>query len=137
MRTIWPIAFALALTTTASLADTRAYEDEQLARYTRYAGEPIDEFPFTRLDHWQVVGQYKVVLWTTLLDAYLVTLTPPCTQLEYANGLGVTHNTVQQVSRKFDYVTFERQRCPISEIRRIDYRALRAQEKGADKASKS
>lgn len=112
-------------------ADTAAYQAKQLAKYERYAGPPIDEFTMTSLYQWQVVGPQNVVAWPTINKAYLLTVEKPCTRLQWTNALGISQEMSMKVTQKFDFVTFDHQRCPISKIQPIDYKALRSDEQRA------
>ena len=105
-------------------ADTRAHEKEELARFSRYAGDPIDQFPMFDLWQWQVVGPQNVVVWSKINEAYLIGVDKPCTNLEWAHGLSLTQEMRQKVTKKFDFVVFRDQRCKITEIRPIDYQAM-------------
>jgi hypothetical protein len=118
------LVLALAGVTAMAHADTREYEKKQLARFERYAGEPVKEFPMFSLWQWQVVGPTKLVVWPTIKDAYLLTVDKGCNNLEWTHGLSVTQNMRQKVSQRFDYVVFGNQRCKIEQIRPIDYRTM-------------
>jgi len=72
-----------------------------------------------------------VIAWTTINDAYLLTVEDPCTGLEWAKGIGVTSKQEHIISSKFDYVTFGHDRCKITEIQPIDYRRMQKDEKEA------
>ena len=123
MRFPW-FLLAPALFAGAAHADTRAHEDEQLARYKQYAGAPIDEFPMYRMWKWQVVGPERVVIWSTINDAYLLRVEKPCVRLEWTHAVVVTQKMRQKVSKKFDYVVFGNQRCKIDQILPVDYKAM-------------
>ena len=112
-------------------ADTAAYQAKQLAKYERYAGAPIDEFGMTSLYQWQVVGRQNVVAWPTINKAYLITVDKPCTRLQWTNALGISQEMSMKVTKKFDAVMFDHQRCPITKIQPIDYKALRSDDEKA------
>ena len=118
------VALAGALVAPATHAQTRATQQENLERFEKYAGAPVDEFDFWSLYKWQLVGPEKVVVWSTINDAYLITVAKPCAGLEFARGIGVTSKQRRVVSRKFDYVTYGNGRCQIGEIRPIDYKQM-------------
>jgi hypothetical protein len=107
-----------------AFAQTRATQQQNLERFEKYAGAPIDEFDFWSLYKWQLVGPEKVVVWSTINDAYLITVAKPCLGLEFARGIGVTSKQRHIVSRKFDEVTYGNGRCEIAEIRPIDYKRM-------------
>jgi hypothetical protein len=111
-------------------------QDEQRARYEAYAGPPIDQFTYLgRYDSWQPIGTNQVVVWTTPFQAYLIKVAPPCDNLQFANRIGLT-STGNTVSARFDFVKVGRQwRCPIQEIRPVDYQRMRQDmRKDADEA---
>jgi len=124
MRFRFLLAMVLVALTAVAHADTREHQKKELARFERYAGQPIDEFPMVSLWQWQVVGPYKLVVWSTIKDAYLIRVDKGCNNLEWTHGLSVSQNMRQKVSRKFDFVAFGDQRCKIEEIRPVDYRAM-------------
>ena len=124
MRLLCLFGILLALTVGVASADTRAYENEQLARYQKYAGAPIDEFSMLRMWKWQVVGPEQLVIWSTINDAYLVRVDKPCVRLEWTHAVVVTQKMRQKVSKKFDFVEFGNQRCKIAEIRPVDYKTM-------------
>jgi Family of unknown function (DUF6491) len=106
-------------------AQTREVQKENLERFEKYAGAPVDEFRFfAPLYKWQLVGPEKVVVWPTINQAYLITVAEPCPKLEWAKGIGVTSKQQHTVSSKFDYVTYGGGRCQITEIRPIDYKQM-------------
>ena len=106
-------------------AQTRKTQAENLDRYEKYLGDPIDEFQFwPPLYKWELVGPTKVVVWPTINEAYLITVNEPCPRLEWAKAIGVTSQQRHYVNRKFDYVTYGGDRCQIREIRPIDYRTM-------------
>ncbi|HSE12933.1 MAG TPA: DUF6491 family protein [Rudaea sp.] len=123
MRLPW-LLLTLALLAGAAHADTRAHEDEELARYQNYAGAPIDEFPIFRIRKWLVVGPERLVIWSTISDAYLIRVEKPCVRLEWTHAVVVTQRTRQKVSKKSDFVEFGNQRCRIAEILPVDYRKM-------------
>lgn len=124
MRFIGSLAMGLVLLSSAVQADTRAYEKQELARFQRYAGEPVAQFPMFELWQWQVVGADRVVVWSTIHDAYLLRLDKACNNLEWTQALSLTQEMTQKVTQKFDFVVFRDQRCKIDEIRPIDYKAM-------------
>jgi hypothetical protein len=111
-----------------SLAQTRE-------RYAAYAGPPIDRFTWLgRFDSWESLGQNQLVIFTTPSDAYLLSVTPPCTDLPFAQRVGLT-STAGTVNARLDSVKVGQWRCPIAEIRKIDYARMRADLRAeADKA---
>lgn len=118
-------AFVLAaLCVSGTQAQTRKTQQENLERFEKYAGAPVDQFQFWSLYKWQLVGPTKVVVWPTINEAYLLTVNEPCPGLEWANTIGVTSKEGHLVSSKFDFVTYGKGQCQISEIRPIDYKTM-------------
>ena len=117
---------ATALLTACSGIPLKQRQDAQRARYEAYAGPPIEQFTWLgRYDSWQSIGTNELVVWTTPFQAYLIKVAPPCDNLEFANRIGLT-STANTVSARFDFVKVGRQwRCPIQEIRPVDYQRMR------------
>lgn len=105
-------------------------DQEVRDRFNAYAGEPIDRLTWLgRFDSFQPISRNEVVVFAGPSDAYLLRVGPPCDNLQFANRIGVT-STAGTVSR-FDSVIVGRwpgwrDRCPIEEIRKVDYRRMRA-----------
>jgi len=108
----------------------RETDEQTLARYMDYAGEPVDSFSYLgRFDGWRSLGRDRVVVWTGVNDAYLLTVQQPCQDLQFAQRIGVT-STGSTVSRGFDSVKVgNNQTCRITEIRPVNYKDLKAAEK--------
>jgi len=120
------VLLAMALLSAACTGIPRRERDqEQLDRYLRYAGEPVDHITYLgHYDNWQPVARYQLVLWTGINDAYLITVRSPCENLQFAQRIAITQ-TVNTISSRFDAVVIKGWRCQISEIRPIDYLRLR------------
>jgi hypothetical protein len=115
-------------------------DHEQLERYLKYAGTPVDQITYLgRYDGWQVLGPYQLVIWTNINDAYLITVSPPCENLQFANRIGLT-STGRTVSARLDNVVVGRWKCQITEIRPVDYLRMKQdlrREHAQEKAGKS
>jgi hypothetical protein len=99
---------------------------KQRDRYAGCAGPPIDSFTWLgRCDSWESIGDNQLVLYTTPFDAYLLTVRPPCNDLNFANAIGLTA-TGHTVSARLDSVTVKNMRCQIAEIRKVDYQRMQA-----------
>jgi hypothetical protein len=112
---------AVALLTACSGTPLKQRQGAQLARYESYAGAPIDQF--TWLGHyydWQSLGNNQLVVWTSINQAYLIKVAPPCEDLNFVQRIGLT-STASTVSAHLDFVTVHRWRCPIEQIRPVDY----------------
>jgi hypothetical protein len=100
------VASALALLAAcAGGIPLRESQQEERDRFAAYSGEPINEF--------------------TWLDAYLITVGPPCDNLQFAKRIGLT-SIAGAVHSRFDSLIVGQWRCPIDEIRRVDYRRMKA-----------
>ncbi len=100
-------------------------------RYAAYAGPPLRSFTWLgRYDGWEPVGKDELVIFTTPNDAYLLKVWPPCDMTFVINGIGLS-STGRTVTARLDSVIVNsrstgRWRCPIDEIRKIDYQRMRA-----------
>jgi len=94
--------------------------------FLKYAGPPVESF--TYLGHYngfRTLGGRDVVVWTTVNDAWLITVMEPCPNLPYANGLGLTSANGATVTRSVDWVKFDHGRCRIETLRHVDYLAMK------------
>jgi len=118
----------------------RERDQETLDRYLRYAGPPVDHITYLgHYDNWQTVSRYQIVLWTGINDAYLITVSSPCENLQFAQRIGITQ-TANTISSRFDAVLVKGWRCQINEIRPINYLKLRQdlrEEHAREKAEKA
>jgi hypothetical protein len=114
----------LALTACAALKN-RESDSDKLARYMDYAGEPVESFSLMGgLDGWQALGRDRVLVRTSVNRAYLLRVAEPCIDLDFANAIALT-STGSTVTRRLDAVRVGDQRCQITEIRPVDYKAVR------------
>ena len=129
---------ATALLAACSGIPLKQRQDEQRARYEAYAGPPIEQFTYLgRYDSWQPIGTNELVVWTTINQAYLITVAPPCENLEFTNRIGLTQ-TANTVSARFDFVKVGHQwRCPIQQIRPVDYLRMRQDRRKETEAAKA
>lgn len=118
------VCLLIALGVSGAQAQTRKTQQRNLERFEKYAGAPIESFEFWSLYKWQLVGPEKVVVWSTINDAYLITVEKPCSRLEWTKAIAVTSKQTHMVSSKFDYVKLGSDQCAIEEIRPIDYRRM-------------
>jgi hypothetical protein len=103
--TILIAAAAVALTGCASTIGKMRGETAA-QRYTEYAGEPIDRFTAFDINGWTPVSRNKLVVWTGVNDAYLLTVWDNCRDLQFADRVAVTQ-TGRSVS-KFETVPDQR-----------------------------
>ena len=131
------ILFALLalLAATVASAQTREVQEKRLAEYLPYAGQPVEKFQFWDLIRYELVGEYKVIVWPRLNEAYLITVDAPCNDLEWAHSIGLT-SSVHQVHQRFDFVVAGKDKCRIKEIRPIDYKKYLADRKESKDSGK-
>jgi hypothetical protein len=113
-----------------------AAQQAALERYSAYAGPPIDHF--TWLGHyysWEGLGKDQLVVFTTPSDAYLLKVSGPCTDLKFVTSIGLT-STGSTVYSRLDSVKVRHWRCPIAEIRKVDYKRMRADMRTAAEKAK-
>lgn len=103
---------------------TRLNGADPSQRYVDYAGAPIERFTTFSMDGWTPVSRNRLVVWTGVNEAYLVTVWDTCRDLQFADRIGIS-STTHTVSRA-EHVIVGRDRCPISEIRPIDVRQMKA-----------
>ena len=104
-------------------------DSERREQFLHYAGPPIESV--TYLQHyyaWRPLGNLQLVLWTTINDAYLLSVLPPCVGLDFADGISVTSSS-NTITRGVDAVRFDHQYCYISQIRHVDYEAMKREVK--------
>jgi Family of unknown function (DUF6491) len=125
----FPRSLAVALTVLlAACAGTsqRAKDQELPQQYLKYAGAPVDHFNYLgRYDDWRALSDTQLVVWTSLNNAYLLTVREPCINLQFTQRIGLT-STAGTVSNRLDSVLVDRDPCQITEIRPIDYKKMRA-----------
>jgi hypothetical protein len=121
------IAVALILLSACSAGiPVRQDPEEVRNRYQAYAGAPIDHFTWLgRYDGWEALGRDQLVLFTSTNKAYLLEVSPPCHDLRTAEGVGFT-STGGSVYARLDSITTRGWRCRILQIRRVDYRRMKA-----------
>lgn len=120
-------AAAAVLAAFAACGGIPRHDSDQLVRdrFSAYAGPPIDQFTWLgRFDSWQALGRSELVVFTTPWDAYLLKIWLPCDP-RFANIISLT-SSGGAVHAHLDAVRIGDQRCPIDEIRRIDYRRMQA-----------
>lgn len=130
-RLIAIIALAAAM---AGCATTGLSSADRLELYRAHAGPPVKEFNyFQSLNGWTPLGDRALAVWTRPSQAYLLELTGPCQDLEFAPAISIS-NLMGHVSARFDRVTVHgggstmRFTCRIREIRPLDVKALRLAE---------
>ncbi|WP_129642500.1 DUF6491 family protein [Peristeroidobacter agariperforans] len=103
----------------------RTSDQEDLARYLQYAGEPVTSISYLgRYDGWRALGRDNLVIFTGPTEAYLLTVAGPCNDLPFANRVAIKSRG-STLSRGDSVIVGRGQRCLISEIRPIDYRKMK------------
>lgn len=135
------IAALISIISMSVLAQSPTQRDSaNLARFQHYAASPQDSMHYFRTDGFQYLGKNAkgedaVALWTGVNQVYLLTLQSPCINLGYAGGLTLT-STSGNVNARMDSVRYGGNReCRIQTIQKVDYKALRAAEKGDQPAA--
>ncbi len=119
------VAFTLLGACSAGIP-VRQDPEEVRNRYQAHAGAPIDHFTrLGRYDGWEALGREELVLFTSINNAYLLKVSPPCHDLRTAEGMGLT-STGGSVYARLDSITTRGWRCRILQIRRLDYRRMKA-----------
>ena len=135
LKGAWLLSAAAVLTACSGIP-LKDRQDAQRARYESYAGSPIDSFTWLgRFESWEPIGTNEVVVWTTINQAYLIKVAPPCDNLEFVNRIGLT-STASTVSARFDFVKVGHWRCPIREIRPVDYLRMKQDMRKETEATK-
>lgn len=128
MKRVAGSVLAMALLAGCAGGPPRVSHNETLDRYLAYAGEPVDRATAFQLYGWEPVDRNKLVLWTDAGNAFLVTVWDTCPNLQFANQLRVVTKLDNSLSR-FDEVRVDRSICPFKEIRPIDVKRMKANEK--------
>lgn len=128
-------AVLFALATTPAWAQQTASESAALARYLRYTAPAVDSIHFFRLDGFQYLAPDRVAIWTGVNRMYLLTVEQPCSNLGLANAIGLTARG-GMLYRKLDAVTFDHQRCRITQITPVNELRMKQDAAHAAKASR-
>jgi hypothetical protein len=133
MQAVCLLVFSgFAASSCASSPDVR--DAERLALYQHHAGEPVKGFQYYgRFSNWTPLGDSAVAVWVGPSRAWLLDLYGPCNDLDFANAISLT-STGSRVNARFDSVRvigrgLSSIPCRIKEIRPVDTKALRAEEK--------
>lgn len=111
------LAAACAVLASSAFAQTREAQQDQLDKYLEAAAAPVDKFTFYKLQKWELVGDNRIVVWTRVNQAYLLTVENPCVELPWTPSIALT-SSARQVRVRFDYVLVDKgRRCQITEIR--------------------
>jgi|HubBroStandDraft_6_1064221.scaffolds.fasta_scaffold07187_4 hypothetical protein len=130
---------------TAVPADRPGSDLPAKARYMPYVGAPLDSFTWMmRFDGWEALSDSELIIFLNPDNAYYLKVWAPCgTQgLRFAQVVGLTSSVGGTVYARLDSLRTQGMNCPISEIRKVDYkrfrddaRAARAAQQGAAPAT--
>lgn len=103
---------------------SRLSSETPLERYTNYAGEPVNSFTAFSVSGWTALSDTKLVVWTGVNEAWLLTVWSGCREMSFAERIRIK-STGSSIMRG-DSVIVRGDRCPISEIRPIDVKQMKA-----------
>jgi hypothetical protein len=103
---------------------SRLSSETPLERYTNYAGEPVNSFTAFNVTGWTALSDTKLVVWTGVNEAWLLTVWSGCREMSFAERIRIK-STGSSIMRG-DSVIVRGDRCPISEIRPIDVKQMKA-----------
>lgn len=126
---------AVLLAALAGCATKSAITDaERLELYRSHAGEPVDSVRYpTRYTGWTPLGNRALALWTRPSEAWLLDLSAPCQNLDFALAISIDSRS-GWLSSRFDRITVHDGGlisipCQIQSIRPLDVKAIRFEEK--------
>ena len=119
-----------------AIAQQTDSEHADLARYQKYAEAPVDHVRYFQINGFQYLAPDQVAIWFGVNKLYLLTVETPCTNLAFANGIGLTAKN-QMLYRNFDFVTFDDQRCKVLKITPVNELKLKQDEAKAKAGSTS
>jgi hypothetical protein len=136
MKSLLPLVLLATAALSGCATDGKQTDAEQLAFYRDHAGEPVKDFQyFGRLNGWTPLGDGALAVWTKPSEGYLLELSGPCQDLDYAMAISITQFG-SRVSARFDDViplgsgtASIKIPCRIETIRPLDVKALRASQK--------
>ncbi len=130
---------------TAVPADRPGSDLPAKARYMPYVGAPLDSFTWMMsFDGWEALSDSELIIFLNPDTAYYLKVWAPCgtTGLRWAHVVGLTSSVGGTVTARLDSLRTQGTNCPISEIRKVDYkrfrddaRAARAAQQGAAPAT--
>ena len=120
------LAVVLAGCAQQPVQDSSTTGGHQTIDYTKYVQGPVPWFHFTSLYSWDSNQTGYVVVWTSPVQAYRLTLVGPCLGLQSAAGVIGLTSQGGEVSSTRDAVIAGGDHCKIMQIERLDARAIRA-----------
>jgi hypothetical protein len=124
MKTLLTLVATTALVAGCAGGSTISRSEQAMEKYEPYVGEPIRGFTAFRIDSWQAVDRDHLILWTSMNDAWLLTIGGSCPDLMFADRIRVT-STGSQIST-FDKVIVRGDTCLIDTIQPINVRQMKA-----------
>lgn len=106
---------------------------ERLDLYRSHAGEPVDTIRYpARYTGWTPLGDSALALWTRPSEAWLLELSGPCQNLDYALSITIDSRS-GWLSSRFDRIYVNDNGlipipCQIASIRPLDVKAIRVDE---------
>jgi len=108
------------------------------ARYMPYVGAPLESFNWMMsFDGWEALSDSELILFLNPDTAYYLRVWAPCgtTGLRWAHVVGLTSSPGGTVTARLDSLRTQGTNCPISEIRKLDYRRFLADARAARHAA--
>jgi len=84
--------------------------------------EEVDRIRSFKFDQWSSLGKQHLILYRRFNEPYLITLTRPCYDLDFAQAIGVSYKG-STLMANFDYITVPADipvKCFIQHIHKID-----------------
>lgn len=131
MRSLVWLLIGFALASCAS-SGPRERDEAALTRYRAHAGEPVSSFHLRLMREWASLGRTHLAVYTGVNEAWLIEVEQPCQGLDFARAVQLS-SSGSRVYAKFDTVRFDEQVCRIREIRPVDVRAMKAEQRAAAK----
>ncbi len=125
---------ALLASTVAGCATNRLSGEQRLALYSEHAGAPVNSFTFFgSIIGWTSLGDSAIAVKTKPSEEWLLSFYGRCPDIEYSPVITVT-SQFNRVSAGFDKVVARNRSsieipCRIREIRPLDVKAIRSDEK--------
>lgn len=129
MKTLLTLVATTALAAGCAGGTAISRSAQTMEKYEPYVGEPIRGFTAFRIDSWQTVDRDHLILWTSMNDAWLLTIGGSCPDLMFTDRIRVT-STGNQIST-FDKVIVRGDTCLIDTIQPINVRQMKADREAA------
>lgn len=124
MKRLLPMVLAASVAAGCATSGIERTQGERImSRYEPYVGEPVRSFTAFRQEGWQPISRNQLILWTSINDAYLLTISNNCPNLMFTNAVSVT--TTTSAISTLDFVNVRGDRCQIQKIQPIDVREWR------------